>query len=131
MSTAAETPLPDRAESETPDETISRAVWALLGYHRMVPNDLVTRIDGLKSSTLYRRLNGATWEAREVKAIAEFFGLPIGQFFTGHIEPAASKLPDPHLRLSLEHETAGQDRFSGSDIALLCDAQEMAETSAA
>lgn len=114
--------LPPQADPDDPDMKISRTIMALLGYHSLKVTDLPKRIDGLKQATLYTRIDGKRpWEAKEVAVLAAFFGLPVGQFYEGRPQLDDSHLTDG-LRFSREHETAGQDRFSGADIEAILDA---------
>jgi len=110
---------------ETPDEIISASVRSLLAHHGLKRTDVPNLIEGMKKSTLYNRLGGgekSAWEAREVQALAELFGLEVGQLYSGHFQAIDSRLAGHPVRLSREHEPAGQDRFSGSDIEFLIDA---------
>jgi len=93
--------IPAQFSPETPDEIISASVNALLGHHRMKVPHLAERIDGLKKSTLYNRLSlERSWEAREVAAIAEFFGLDVGQLYSGNFRAIDSVIADHPVRLS-------------------------------
>lgn len=109
--------------TEDPDAIITRAVKALLEWHDIRPVDLDAAI-GLPKSTAYRRFQRGGWEHNEVRALASFFSVSIDQLSEGRVTLAESKLSCDPIRLSREHEDAGEAAFSGSDIDALCHATE-------
>lgn len=106
----------------TIDLVIARSVRTLMAYHGLQAKDLPSRLEGLSRSTLYRRMEEGGWLASEVGAIAELFGVPVQDLYSGDIAPAASSLAGHSVRISREHKLAGQGPFSGSDMDDFLDA---------
>lgn len=109
--------------TDDPDATITRAVKALLEWHEIKPVDLDAAI-GLPKSTAYRRFQRGGWEHNEVRALASFFSVSIDQLSEGRVTLAESRLSSEPIRLSREHEDAGETAFSGADIDALCHATQ-------
>jgi hypothetical protein len=70
--------------ARTADDTIRRAVKALIGG-RDTDSESVAAAIGMVRSTFYRRLagHGAPFTGGEVQAIADHFGVPVADLFSG------------------------------------------------
>jgi hypothetical protein len=68
----------------TPDATISRMVKAMCAYHGLKVEDIAGSL-GMTKSTLYRRHAEGGWYAREVAAIAHYFGCAVGDIYGGTV----------------------------------------------
>lgn len=104
------------------DPTISKVVNSLRGWHGLRVMDLAVPLSTSKA-TVERRLSEGGWTAAEVAALAAYFERPVGEFYTGNVQVAESRIHDD-VRLSREPNTAGQGPFSGSDIDRLIEAAE-------
>lgn len=71
------------------DEAISRALRALVGYHKLKRNDLAVVFPS-SEATLFRRFRVGGWTAGEVKALARAFSVPSGDLLDGKVDTNAS-----------------------------------------
>lgn len=82
------------------DGNASRAVRALMSWHDVTQQD-VAGSTGLTDDTLGRRLSakgkvGKDFKAHEIEMLAWYFGRPVSEFYSGHVNVAESYLPgDP------------------------------------
>jgi hypothetical protein len=113
------------------DASITRAVRALLGFHGMNANGSALADPlGTSEDTIARRMKHGRWEATEVFALAAFFGVTVGDLYSGAPALGDSALNDG-VRLSRQQESAGQEPHSGSDMDLFLDAVEATKVSTA
>lgn len=114
MDHSAQTRVPAPATLDRGDFTVTRAVKALLAWHDKTARDMEAVV-GLPKSTTYRRFERGGWDLGEVRALAYYFGVSVDQLTEGTVNLSESRIADEPVRISREIETAGQDRFSGSD----------------
>lgn len=75
---------PESTVAELADDTIRRAVRALIAARATTPDAIADAI-GMTRSTFYRRVSGrgAPFTAGEVQAIADVFEVPVADLFSG------------------------------------------------
>lgn len=71
-----------------PDEVVRRTVKALMAGAGLIPKTLSPHVR-IPTSTLYERLKGTAqvFTGGEIWRIAEFFGVPVGDMFSGRYLP--------------------------------------------
>ena len=113
------------------DATITRMVRALLAWHEMPHNgsSLASVLD-TSEDTVARRFKSGGWTASEVATLAGFFGVTVGDLYSGQADLATSRINE-EVRLSRQQESAGQEPHSGSDMDLFLDAVEATKVSTA
>ncbi len=106
---AACTHLPSTGMSTTRarqdvDETVVRVVRSLMSWHGLAMPDVAAAIDA-SIGTVERRLsrNPATRKSFlgwELQVLADYFGVPVGAFYTGDVDLRSSRLsPGPSRQI--------------------------------
>lgn len=100
----------DTAYADVVNDQIGTTLRALVAINRMRMTD-VTAILGVSRSAIYERLSLETkWSAAEVKTLADYFEVPVSQFFDGipNVRPISSapskarfRCTEPYAAVSL------------------------------
>jgi hypothetical protein len=98
------------AQREAPpdpsDVLISTATKDLLADRDLTVADLSYNA-GIPISTLYRKLNGAqAWKASDISRVARYFGVPVGDLFSGRppVGRGRRKAPQPAKKVEVRHQ---------------------------
>lgn len=102
------------------DGNASRAVRALMSWHNVTQQD-VAGSTGLTDDTLGRRLSakgkvGKDFKAHEIEMLAWYFGRPISEFYSGHVNVAESFLPGDSRRDEVPSLLTWNGRSPAADL---------------